>query len=118
MIKPNELMLGNWVLHDGKHAIVKGITDKMLSLSYKDKSIVMPSSDPFENLQPIILTNGWLRDLGFSVSDEGYCTNGGFALQEDNMGFYMTRFYCPVPVGYVHRLQNLYYSLRAERLPC
>ncbi len=76
-----------------------------------------------EDIEPIPLTEEWLKMLGFEGKDSDWWTNGvielGYISQEE---FYEAELTFPnmkwrrLELRYVHQLQNLYFALTGEEL--
>lgn len=85
----NELMIGNFVLKSGE----------IIELTSVNPDASM--------LQPSLLTDGWLLELGFTYSSEGKFFYENETIIEDMHGFYHSD-YQTIPIKYVHQLQNLF----------
>jgi hypothetical protein len=112
-MKASELRIGNIIEHPHKGArgyvyvtarIISDIESTNNSIGYK----------------PILLTEEWLKKLGFEKYTDGWYLDKGeypkqitVSLFDDN-GFHLSYF--KTPIQYVHQLQNLYFALTGEEL--
>jgi hypothetical protein len=80
------------------------------------------NEDICDNIEPILLTEEWLKRLGFygSASLERYIGPSIGTLGWDDKGVYLIADnsgpYLP-HIQYVHQLQNLYFALTGDELP-
>jgi len=124
-MKANELRIGNLVLYQGYHvASVHGITDPDwghgIHIHYDSSSV----GCAFDMVEPIPLTEEWLRKFGFEDNDYT------FDLYIGHRKISFTWFSRVVSTGvrsgfkcqkykhikYVHQLQNLCFALTGEEL--
>lgn len=118
-MKPNELRIGNYIKTYGQDDGCITVTEISQSeVSFKERDSVK-----IDLLEPIPLTEEWLKKFGFdnSLVDEIYL------YQHDSIKFpptiiffdngeYIFRKRCEIKIQYVHQLQNLYFVLTGEEL--
>lgn len=123
MIQTNELMLGNYVLHNDKPIKVEGITEnRIMTFANKTGVRLLDFAKP-EDINPIPITEEILEKCGFdkhadlSVNKKEYFSN-----LEDQKIVYYEESDCYLLVGctryfkYLHELQNIYFLLNKEPL--
>ena len=120
MVEANELRVGNWVALDLNHSDTSEFQIELADLN-------LIATDKNRNYNPIPLTDEWLVKFGFEknknkvdiyelgrlriwIGSNGRCL--AYLIEED------TTFghYIPVPIEYVHQLQNLYFAITGEEL--
>ena len=127
-MKASELRIGNWVE-------IQGLESKIILVDTEGCICENEYCEDFENnnitqnLQPIPLTEEWLKRLGFE-KDEEYDESGlvdyRLTLMKNSLEFVsfwnseeITSVNQPqtgVDVKHVHQLQNLYFALTGEEL--
>ncbi len=115
----NELRIGNYIDPEYK-AIVVGI--------YKDEWVTIKNNRTESDkrpidCKPIPLTEQWLKDFGFIISDDYdlIMKNPFYAEGDSEYGYYLRwgyggRYASENPCKYVHQLQNLYFALTGKEL--
>jgi len=115
-MKATELRIGNWVNCYAVRIEISAIAEEYVY----DKT----ESGWFRinDLNPIPLTEQWLKDFGFVYSETKKVwmgsKSGWFWLAEKD-GYYKLWYYNSLigrPFKYVHQLQNLYFALTGEEL--
>lgn len=136
MIKPNELRVGNLLIHKGNTVVVDGIDNEIDThfgtwlIWVKDVGLSYPIAD----FQPIPLDSGWMKRFGFVTMDyeldlidwARHDTERLFSVSQNGMPVEDQPFLyeyengygedIAVEVKYVHQLQNLYFALTGEEL--
>lgn len=122
MIKPNELMLGNWVYQsedDMTPMKVSGISVGHIDLDYdKSRGNLNMRYDclfgiSYDDIFPIPLTEEMLLKNGFdNVKGSLYASNGDFEIHIEGNLLYMAKsdgsdIAFEKPIKYVHELQNI-----------
>lgn len=127
MIQPNELRIGNLVIHLDTNS-VEAVFYLSSSLQRKSVNGLLP-----ERYAPIPLTPDILEKLGFVSNRKNssiyhlYVRNNRFdeaitiALTMDGynvvvIGFKKETHAIPKPIRHLHQLQNLYFALTGEEL--
>ena len=120
-----ELRLGN-IIKDTRHPerectvfrLTCGV-DFNITYHYSKSNELSYSKENINALQPVPITEEWLRKLGFVAEGINYHTfskNGSTVLlQTDGRVFYLTTC-SDVEFKYVHQLQNLYYAITGNEL--
>jgi len=118
-----ELKIGNLLYWKDEEATarVRGILDGFIQL---EDDIPTDIPTPIDFLEPIPLTEEWLRKFGFVIGWFGWCEKDRlFAVdvgaEECGVFIYIdeTLSHCEIQkVKYVHQLQNLYHALCNEEL--
>ena len=123
-MKSSELRIGNWVFDDqNDHCKVSLLysekNDNYESGHYSDDGYRVEYDDDrdeiylSDNINPIPLTEEWLKRFGF-----GLCEHRGYVKGEFYIGLSFN-FYSDMAsfkVNSVHQLQNLYFALTGEEL--
>lgn len=124
-MKANELRIGNLVLVDSNIlGIVSEIRSNHAKIIYKGEVNVEVSSRlsliEFIRLEPIPLTEEWVKKFGFIKTFENpfidYEWQHGWYTMSNELEPYLGRYTNEAPFKYVHQLQNLYFSLTGEEL--
>ena len=112
-MKATELRIGNYVIEKGK-------IKPMYSISNHN-------AKDYSRIEPIPLTEEWLKKLGFKLvfagQGDGYiyeygelCKTLTIHSRDRNKFLYSTFNSCEKHIQYVHQLQNLYFALTNEEL--
>lgn len=116
MIHATELRIGNVLLQEGS---VVFVTHRIIS--------DIASAPEHHNYQPILITEEWLKRLGFEYFTNGWheikmpCGSKKLSVSIEQAGFtigdddYNDEVTFP-NLDFVHQLQNLYFSLTFEEL--
>ena len=122
MIKPQELIIGNYVFDiDGDVLQIGQILD--IGVKFKNTSL----SSRYEKIQPIPLTEEILLKFGFYFEEGFYClriNNTAFMtiiLHGSYVNYELSNFrqkivFSSGEFSGVHQLQNLYFHLKGEEL--
>ena len=108
-MKANELRVGNYVMfHNDIHSL-----SSIGQWMHTDKSI---DEIPLDEVKPIILTEQWMINLGFTkFSKITFELNGiRIGINGDSFLFLCNQKW--VHVFYVHQIQNIYFILTGEEL--
>lgn len=122
MVKPNELMIGNWVTNGLEPFQVTEICGTAVNIDYGEHE-VNGWIHYLEDVEPIPLTPEILEKCGFaSIDDEGELyahDDTHVCLSKGDDGYYLSDIYGqPYSMNqkYLHQLQNLHYCLRDKEL--
>lgn len=123
MISTNELMLGNWVLHDDKPIKVEGITENRIMAFANKTGVRLVHSVKQEDINPIPITEEILEKCGFD-KHQTWMNNCKkcFSNDIDDKILYFEESDCYLLVGctryfkYLHELQNIYFMVNQEPL--
>lgn len=118
MIKPTELRIGNWVKSNDLWLTVSGISATSFTATHQGRIYFN-----MEDIQPIPLTEEWLRKLGFSCVEKK-CNQGAFKVYTKEPLTFNTLHgwwlrsapFENVLLKYIHQLQNLYFALTGEKI--
>ena len=123
MVSKNELKIGNW-LYDQNYTLFQVSSIIENGVDYDTEfggEIHMYECNLYENLQPVPITEEWLLKFGAKIvlvkEIKYFVINGLSFLHNGVDGYYMglgKGF--SVYVGYVHKLQNIYYEIRGKEL--
>lgn len=124
MVHARELRVGNLVLDSGNKILRIDWfeNDKVCMKVEVDGMQVHPMTEYLKYLQPIILTDEWLRRLGlverYAKGEWSWSMNGKWQsyteITKAREGYVYNRDY--PNIKYVHQLQNLYSALTHEEL--
>lgn len=110
MIKPKELMIGNY-LQCGKSTVeVAIISENHFDCITVEDGMFIPNGI----YNPIQLTKEWLVKFGFEIYGK-YTYLIDFLLLE-NIDEYWSNSNLRIKIQYVHQLQNLYFALTGDNL--
>lgn len=114
IMKANELRLGNFVDNCGTECFVMGIyKDNKVELGYFTDSVGFVRSLDDKNINPITLTEEWLKRFGFKRFSKDF-SKSGIIIHTRKRGFSLRK---RVPdIKSVHQLQNLYFALTGQEL--
>ena len=109
-MKAQELRIGNYVFskETQKHQMIVGVT---LENPFIDA--ITFDYTTYNEIEPIPLTEKWLKNLGFKKGRKGFWFQGGV---EYNPKKFDLSFFGYVEIKYVNQLQNLYFALTGEEL--
>lgn len=106
-MKVSELRLDNYILYNGKVIVAGDCWDNLkygLSDHLKDKVTI----------EPIPLTEQWLKDFGFHNNDGSWFLESYHIHRNKyDKGWHVSPY---ADVEYIHQLQNLYFALTGEEL--
>lgn len=117
-MKPIDLRIGNY-LQDGKTKEILKV--KKLTWAEILTEVVDRSKYPLDDgwfLEPIPLSNEWLKKLGFVWLDETdpYCYKDELMIDSNGYITWHGLFLHDIKIEYVHDLQNLFYTLKKVEL--
>lgn len=121
MIQEKDLRIGNWVEwvfpnrnnQPNKYQFcqVESVRDKIVG--------VLGSAYGYDQIRPIPITPGILKNVGFSKISELYTISIGkedLDIWLDTMEVKISDKFIGIKCNYVHQLQNIYFSLTNEEL--
>jgi hypothetical protein len=123
-MKANELRIGNIVEYN-EDGVIFTVTETSLNgiRVTNDEETTWIEIDQFSGIK---LTEDWLLRAGFVVEHKGNELNGFYSVYTLNSITYNTihgwwingkqHLEYPVPLNYVHQLQNLYFALTGQEL--
>ena len=122
-MKATELRIGNWVE-------IQGLESKIISVDTEGCICENEYCEDFENnnitqnLQPIPLTEEWLKRLGFEIKKGAWGTSAEIRIGRVRYVLYQNRNVWSinptdgfrVDFKYIHTVQNHYFALTGEEL--
>ena len=130
-MKATELRLGNLIeykIEDKLDERKEWWETNIVDIYDLQHMVEFPKSEVF---RPILLTEKWLKDLGFEFTEDelGYFFQWKLKHKKEHIEFglyvpgeedeWRYKFYCGGwngPLNYVHQLQNIYFALTGEEL--
>ena len=122
MIKPNELMIDNWVLHSDRPIKVKGIIENRIASFDNEIGVRLVFSHKVDEIEPITITEEILEKCGFENThdNEFYATVNNsievFIYKDNDSSFRIGKNDADIEIKYIHQLQNSYFILTGEQL--
>ena len=111
-MKANELRIGNYVeVLNTEIQVIDVMCDSINTKSHENMT--------FDYVEPIPLTEEWLKRFGVTKDIDVWELTGVFWLQELEGGCFFlgcNSGWTGIEIKYVHQLQNLYFALTGEEL--
>ncbi len=135
MVNANELRIGNLLYFNAN--LFEGQKNKIVEIETINKDFVTDTINKntviggYENYQPILLDEEWLKKFGFNYFKHESPLNAKLyadetwdfcVLKEDGAYFYAEQenedslYFTVKWIRYVHQLQNLYFALTGEEI--
>lgn len=117
MINTNELMLGNWVLHNGKPIKVAGAIENRIASFANETGVRLVFSIKVDEIEPIPITDTLLKKCGFIKERNLWIIDESMIFEPFRSANVLCYYGQRIEgIKYLHELQNAYFMLTKKQL--
>lgn len=117
MVNTNELMLGNWVLHNSKPIKVAGVTENRIASFANEIGVRLVFSIKIDEIESISITDTLLEKCGFTKERNLWIIDESMIFEPFRSANVLCYYGQRIEgIKYLHELQNAYFMLTKKQL--